>query len=730
MSVSDRVTRNARRRAPRRPVAAGVPAGLALSRRDFLRTGALAGTGLVLAFHVPALVEAAVQRAGGKAAFAPNAWLRIAPDDTVTVIIARSEMGQGSSTGLALLVAEELHADWRKVRIETAIPGPKYGDMGTGGSRSIRSLFDPLRTAGAQAREMLIAAAAQEWKVAKEACRAENGEVVGPGGRRLAYGALAVAAAKLPVPENPPLEERKDWRFIGTSPARLDGPDKVDGKTVFGIDVKVPGMLYAVVARCPVFGGKLTSFDAAKARAVAGVRAVAAISSGVAVIADSTWAALKGREALTVAWDEGALATLDSAAIAKKYAELAQQAGPVVRKEGAGAAALANAARTIEATYETPFLAHAPMEPMNCTAWVKKDSATIWVGSQDASGAQETAAKHLGLPPAAVTVHLLPLGGGFGRRAHQDFVIEAIEAAKAAGAPVKVMWTREDDVQHDRFRPATYHLLRAGLDAGGAPVAWLHRMVGPGIIAQFEPRVLQNGWDPSSVDVAENIPYAFPNLQVESILHDPGVPVWWWRSVAATQNAYAIECFLDEIAAAAKRDPFELRRELLKDKPRNRAVLEAAAKRAGWGTPLPAGQGRGIAVVESFGSYVAQVAEVEVAAGGGVRVKRVVCAVDCGTAVYPDMIVAQMESGIVYGLSAALHGEITIARGRVAQANFGDYPIVTIADCPVIEVELVPSGDAVGGIGEPGVPPITPAVANAVFAATGKPVRKLPIVGA
>jgi isoquinoline 1-oxidoreductase beta subunit len=370
------------------------------------------------------------------------------------------------------------------------------------------------------------------------------------------------------------------------------------------------------------------------------------------------------------------------------------------------------------------------MEPMNCTAWVKKDSATIWVGSQDASGAQETAAKHLGLPLAAVTVHLVLLGGGFGRRAHQDFVIEAIETSKAASAPVKVVWTREDDVQHDSYRPATYHLMRAGLDANGAPLAWHHRMVGPGILALIAPRAVQNGVDPSSIDVAENVPYGFPNLQVESILHDPGIPVWWWRSVSATQNAYAVECFIDEIAAAAKRDPFELRRELLKDKPRHRAVLEAVAKRAGWGTPLPAGRGRGIAVVECFGSFVAEVAEVEVAAGGGVRVKRVVCAVDCGTAVYPGMIVAQMESGIVYGLSAALHGEISIEKGRAVQSNFGDYPVVTIADCPVIEVELAPSGDPVGGIGEPGVPPITPAVANAIFAATGKPVRRLPIVRA
>ncbi len=731
MSATRRRPRGSRSRELHPTPPAEAARGPALSRREFLRTGALAGTGLVIAFHVPALAEAA-QASAGKAAFAPNAWLRVAPDGAVTVIIARSEMGQGSSTGLAMLVAEELHADWRRVRIETAVPAPQYGNMSTGGSRSIVSMFEPLRKAGAQARLMLVAAAASQWKVAKDACRAENGEVLGPGGKRLSFGALANAAGKLPVPENPPLEDRKDWHLIGTSPARLDGPVKVDGRAVFGLDVKVPGMLYAAIARSPVFGGKLGSFDGAKAQLVPGVRRVAALpGQGVAVFADSTWAALKGREALTVQWDLGALGALQSADISKKFAELARQTGPVARKEGAGAAAVDAAARKLEVVYEAPYLAHATMEPMNCTAWVKKDSAVVWVGSQNASGVQETTAKLLGLPPAAVTVHLELLGGGFGRRSREDFVTEAVEASRLAGAPVKVVWTREDDIQHDVYRPATYHLLRAGFDAGGAPVAWHHRMVGPGIIAQFEPRVLErNGVDPSSTDVAENLPYAFPNLQVESILHDPGIPVWWWRSVSASQNAYVVESFLDEVAAAAKRDPFELRRELLRAKPRNLAVLEAAARRAGWGAPLPAGRGRGIAAVECFGSFVAQVAEVEVAAGGAVRVKRVVCAVDCGTAVDPDQIVAQMESGIVVGLSAALHGQITIDQGRVAQANFGDYPLVTMAECPVIEVELVPNGGEPGGIGEPGLPAAAPAVVNAVFAATGKPVRKLPLAGA
>lgn len=702
-------------------------ATLSLTRRGFLKSGALAGAGLVIAFHVPDVLAAAAVRAAGTA-LEPNAWLKVGPDGTVTVVFARTEMGQGSSTGLPMLVAEELEADWAKVRFVQASPAPEYGDMGTGGSESIRSMWEPLRKAGAQAREMLIGAAAKGWGVDRASCHAERGEVVHAAtGRRLAYGALAAKAATLPVPKDPPLKDRKDWRIISTSPARLDGPSKVDGSARFGLDVRPPGMLVAAVARCPVFGGKAASHDAAPALAIKGVRRVLPISSGVAVVADSYWAARKGVEALPVKWDEGGLARLSSAEISRKFAELAQTAGPVVRKEGNGAAALEGAARRIEAVYETPYLAHATMEPMNCTAWVKKGACEVWVSSQNATRVQQRAAELTGLPLPAVKVHLMLVGGGFGRRHEQDFVSEALELSKVMGAPVKVVWSREDDMQHDLYRPATYHLLRAGLDASGAPVAWTHRMVGSAILGRLYPQAVRNGVDPTSIDVAANLPYAFPNIQVESIIHEPGVPVGFWRSVSASQNAYAVECFLDEVATAASRDPLELRRALLKDKPRHRAVLELAAQKAGWGSPLPRGQGRGLAVVECFGSFVAHVAEVEVGPDAAVRVRRVVCAVDCGTAVHPDLVVAQMESGLVYGLSAALHGEITLDQGRVKQTNFNDYPIVTMAECPVIEVHLAPSGDAVGGIGEPGLPAVAPAVVNAVYAASGTRVRALPI---
>jgi isoquinoline 1-oxidoreductase beta subunit len=698
---------------------------MSATRRDFLKSGALAGAGLVIAFHAPRTARAI--DLAGEDTLAPNAYLRVAPDGTVTVMIARSELGQGTSTALAMLVAEELEADWRKVRIEQANPGPAYGDTSTGGSNSIRSLWKPMRKAGAQARELLVSAAAAQWKVDRAACHAASGEVVhAASGRRLGYGALAAAAARLPVPADPVLKDRKQHHVIGTTPARFDAPAKVDGSAVFGADVRVPGMLYASVAQCPVFGGKAASFDPAAALQVPGVVRVERVGDGVAVLARSTWAAFRGREALRVTWNEGPLATLDSAGIRAKFAELAKQPGQQTRKQGRGAAALAGAARTIEAVYEVPYLAHTPMEPMNCTAHARPGACEVWVPTQSGSGAREAAAKAAGLEPGAVTVHMTLIGGGFGARHRQDYVVQAVMLSKAAGVPVQVVWTREDDVQHDLYRPATYNLLRAGFDAAGAPIAWTHRIVAPGIATQMG--FLKKGEpDWSSFDGAANLPYAIPNIEVELITHDPGIPLGWWRSVASSQNAYVTECFLDEVATAAGRDPYELRRELLKDKPRHRAVLDLVAQQAGWGTALPVGQARGIAVHESFGSFVAQVAEVEVAGEGAVRVKRVVCAVDCGIMVHPDLVRSQMEGGILYGLSAALKSEITIEKGRVVQSNFGDYPMLTLDECPTIEVHLAPSGDPVGGIGEPGLPPIAPAVANAVAKATGKPVRRLPI---
>jgi isoquinoline 1-oxidoreductase beta subunit len=717
---------SATRRDIRRRAARAARDGAAVTRRDFLRTGALASAGLVVAFHVPAAVRERAEAAA--ATFEPNAWLRVGADGLVTVMIARSEMGQGPRTALPMLVAEELEADWTKVRFEQAEPSDRYGNMSTGGSQSIRSLHEPLRRAGAQAREMLVAAAAATWKVDRATCRAENGTVVhAPSGRRLGYGALAASAARLPVPQEVALKDWKDHRVVGTSPRRLDGPEKNDGRARFGIDVRAPGMLTAVVARCPVFGGKARSFDSGATLDVKGVKRVIAIESGVAVVADSYWAARKGLDALKVQWDEGALATLDDAAIARAYAQLARKPGATFRKQGDGAAALAGAARTLEAVYETPYLAHATMEPMNCTAHVSGDACTVWVGSQNATGVQATAAEVAGLPKEKVRVRLQYLGGGFGRRSERDFVAEAVELSKKAGAMVKVVWSREDDIRHDWYRPATHHLLRAGLDAAGAPLVWGHRMVGPGIIQRFAPRAIRNGVDPTSIDWAENQPYAFPHQEHEVVLHDPGIPVGWWRSVSASQNAFAIECFLDEVAAAAGVDPVEFRRRLLAEHERHRRVLDAAAERAGWGTPLPARRGRGIALCECFDSIVAQVAEVSVSDAGAVRVHRMTCAVDCGHAVHPDNVKAQMESGIVYGLSAALMGEISIQKGRVVQGNFDDYPVLTLDQCPEIDVLVAPTGDVVGGIGEPGLPPTAPAVVNAVAAATGVRVRRLPL---
>lgn len=702
-------------------------AGSTLSRREFLRAGALTGAGLVIAIHLPAPLRAAAAKADA-GRLEPNAYLRVAPDGTVTVLIARTEMGQGSSTALAMLVAEELGAEWDRVRIEQAVPAKVYGDMSTGGSRAIRSLWKPMRLAGAQAREMLLAAAAAQWKVAAADCRAEAGAVVhAASGRRLAFGALVAAAAQRPVPAAPALREKPPFRVIGTSPARLDGPAKVVGAAVFGADVRVPGMLYAAVAQSPVFGGKAASFDPAPALAVPGVVRVERVGDDVAVLARGTWAALRGRRALRVTWEEGALATLDSAGIRARFAELAQGPGEVVRREGRGAAALDGAARTLEAVYEVPYLAHAPMEPMNCTAQVRDGRCEVWVPTQSGSGAWAAAAGAAGLPPESVTVHMTQAGGGFGRRHQHDTVVQAVRLSKTVGAPVQVVWTRDDDLRHDFYRPATYNVLRAGLDADGMPVAWTHRIVAPGI-ATYLGYVEKGRRDWSSTDGAENLPYAIPDLEVDLHTSDPGVPLGWWRSVASSQNAYVTECFLDEVAAAAGRDPYELRRALLAKQPRHLAVLDAAARAAGWGTPPPAGVSRGIAVHACFGSYVAQVAEVEVGDGGAVRVRRVVCAVDCGTVVHPDLVRQQMEGGILYGLSAALREQVTIERGRVVQANFDEYPVLTIDQSPVIEVHLVPSGDPVGGIGEPGLPPIAPAVANAVAKATGRPVRRLPIL--
>jgi isoquinoline 1-oxidoreductase beta subunit len=633
-----------------------------------------------------------------------------------------------------MLLAEELEADWSKVRIEfapadKAYANPMFGVQGTGGSTSVRAAWMPLRKAGAAAREMFIAAAAATWGVQQSECRAERGAVVhGASKRRLSYGALVAKAAALPVPGDVPLKAPKDWKILGTPVKRLDTPPKVDGSAEFGLDVKVPGMLVAVVARCPVPGGKVASFDATKAKAVPGVRQVVQISSGIAVVADGYWPAKRGRDALEVTWDEGPNAQISSASISQLLSQRTEQPGAVARHDGEDPdPLLAVAVTKVEAAYELPFLAHATMEPMNCTASVRADGVDVWAPTQFQTGAQGLGAKIGGVPPDTVKVHTTYLGGGFGRRFELDFIQEALETSKAAGVPVKVIWSREDDIRNGQYRPACYHRLRAGIDGGGQPTVWTHRFAAPSILARvFGPQSIKDGIDNEAVEGGVGMPYAVPNVRVEFALTDLGIPVGFWRSVNNSFHAFVVESFVDELAHAARKDPYEYRRDLLTKAPRHLGVLNLAARHAGWGTPLAAGRARGIAVWKAFESYVAQVAEVSVDAGD-VRVHRVVCAVDCGPVVNPDIVAAQMQSAIVFGLTAALWGEIAIDKGRTQQSNFHDYRMLRMAEMPVVEVHIVPSSDAQGGVGEPGTPPIAPAVCNALFALTSKRIRKLPI---
>ncbi|HJS43917.1 MAG TPA: xanthine dehydrogenase family protein molybdopterin-binding subunit [Gemmatimonadales bacterium] len=702
-----------------------------MERRAFLEVAGTASAGLIIGFRIP--------DRRGAAPFAPNAWLRVDTDGTVTVTVDKSEMGEGNHTALAMIVAEELDADWSKVKVG-ALPENPAGwsrRMSTGGSTSVRTSWDILRKAGATARTMLVTAAAQTWGVEPGACRTENGVVL-HASHRLGYGELAAKAAAIAVPENPPLKDPKDFRLLGKRTRRLDTPSKVNGTAQYGIDVRVPGMLIATVERSPVFGGKVKSFDATRAKAVPGVRHVVQLEgkpwtgtgawgvgteSGVAVVADTYWQAVQGRQALQITWDEGANAALGD--IPARLAVQGAQSGVQARKDGDVTAALAGAAKRIEQFYAVPFLHHATMEPMNCTAHVRADSCEVWAPTQNQSRAQEVAAEAAGLPKEKVRIHTTLLGGGFGRRLESDFVAEAVSISKAVRAPVQVIWSREDDTKHGFYRPATYNQLTAGLDEQNKPVAWRHHIVAPPILIKFG--ALENGIDRTLIDGASDVPYAFPNVLVDQVAVDLPVPLGFWRSVGASQNAFVVESFMDELAAAAGRDPYEFRRQLLQAKPRHLRTLELAATKAGWGTPLPAGRGRGIALAEWEPTTCAEVAEVSVAPDGTVRVHRVVCAVDCGPVVNPDTIEAQMQGGVVFGLTAALYGEITIDKGRVQQSNFTDDRMLLMPEMPVVEVHIVPSTDALGGIGEPSVPPIAPAVCNAIFAATGKRIRRLPI---
>jgi len=688
-----------------------------LDRRDFVKLGALAGTGLLLGVRIPER-----EASGRTAAFAPNVFLRIDPSGDVTIWVARSDMGQGVRTALPMIVADELDADWKRVRVVQADAHPdKYGRMMTVGSTSVRGgAWLPLRRAGATAREMLVAAAAAQWSVPAAELTTESGRVTHNGsGRSASYGDLTEAASALPVPAQPKLKDPSQFKLIGTRKPLLDTRDKVTGKAVYGTDVRIPGMLFATVVHPPVFGGKVASFDATAARAIAGVRDVVEVSQGVAVVAASTWAAMSGARALRITWDNGAFAM----STPDIFAELARLAdGPAVEARNVGdtSTAFTGAAQRVQASYEAPYLAHATMEPMNCTADVRRDRCEIWAPTQNPQGTQSVAARLTGLSVDAVTVHVTHLGCGWGRRSRTDFVEDAVETSKKVGAPVQVLWTREEDMQHDFYRPAAYVRLEGGLDPKGRATALRARVVAQGISGG------RGGIDGPAVAGIADMHYAIPNVRVEYARAELAVPVGYWRSVGPSQNTFMLESFIDEMAYAAKRDPFEFRREMLADNPRLRHVLEVVAEQSGWGKPLPAGRARGIAVVEDKGGLVAEVAEVSVQ-NGRVRVHKVTCAADCGQIIHPGIVEAQLSGSVVAGLTAALYGEITIEKGRATQGNFNDYRMLRISEMPAISVHVVTNHEEPGGVGEPGVPPIAPAVANAIFALTGTRVRRLPI---
>jgi len=722
-----------------------------LSRRTFLKLGLGASAGLTLGLRLPLgsaqMLEAGPGIAGGAqradSTFEPNAFVRIGADDTVTVIVKHLEMGQGTYTGLPTIVAEELDARWDQVRAQGApADASRYNNLfwgqaqGTGGSTAIANSYEQLRTAGAAARAMLVQAAAERWQVPAREVQVRDGTLSHPSGRRATFGELADAATRQPVPEKVQLKDPAQFRLIGNPDIRRkDSAEKLDGSAIFTQDVRLPGMLTALVAHPPRFGARIRSFDPAPAKAVPGVEQVVQIPSGVAILGRDFWSAKLGRDALTptLDWDETDAFRLGSDEILTQYRALAEKPGLVARRDGDAESALAGAARVVEATYSVPYLAHAAMEPIDCVIAPDGDGVRVINGEQSQTADQAAVAKVLDLKPEQVRIDMLYSGGSFGRRAnpHSDYVVEAAEIFKAAGekTPVKLLWTREDDTRAGWYRPLFLHRVKAGLDPEGKPVAWHQRIVGQSILAgtAFEPILVKDGVDQTSVEGADNLPYAIPNIQVE--LHSPklGVPVQWWRSVGSTHTAFAVECLIDELATLAGQDPVAFRMGLLEGHSRHQGVLRLAAEKADWGTPLPAGRGRGVAVHESFNSYVAQVAEVTVRKGGRIRVDRVVVVVDCGIAINPDVIKAQMEGGMGFGLSAALLSELTLKGGQVQQSNFHDYRVLRIDRMPKVEVHIVRSAEGPTGVGEPATPVIAPAVANAVFAATGQRLRQLPL---
>ena len=710
---------------------AEMPMQSALSRRSFLQAGAAAGGGLLLSLQLPV----ATAEAGAEQTFAPNAFVSITSDGQIVLTMPYVEMGQGTYTSIPMLIAEELEVDLQQVQLQHAPPNeklyvnPLLGVQATGNSNAIRGAWQPLREAGAVARTMLIAAAAKRWNVDPATCHAEKGVVVhAPTGRRIAYGELAVDAAGMPVPQNVALKPPQEFKLIGTSAKRLDTPSKVNGTAAYGIDVRPPGVKIATLVQSPVFGGRVKSVDDTAAKAVKGVRQIVRLDDAVAVVADHMGAAKKGLEALVIEWDDGPHAKLETSLIVAELEQATRHAGAVAQNIGDVDRAMAGAATKVAASYQLPFLAHATMEPMNCTVHMREDGCEIWVGTQALARVQAAAAKVAGLPLEKVVVHNHLIGGGFGRRLEADGAARAVQIAKQVDGPVKVVWTREEDIQHDMYRPYWFDRLTAGLDAKGMPVAWTNRFAGSSVIARWAPPAFNNGLDPDSTEGAIDLVYDLPNLHVEYVrVEPPGIPTAFWRSVGPSHNVFVTESFMDELAAAAGQDPVAYRLALLEKNPRAKTVLALAADKAGWGQKLPQRVGRGVSIQHVFATYMAHIAEVEVANDGTVRVRRVVCAVDCGTVVNPDTVRAQIQSAVMFGISAALHGEITLKAGRVEQTNFDSYQVLRINEAPDVEVHIVQNSEPPGGMGEAGTSAIVPAVVNAIFAATGKRLRKMPV---
>jgi len=693
-----------------------------ISRRNLLQAGA-AGVA-IYAFHLP-LARAAP--------FAPNAFIRIADDGQITLVMPQVEMGQGVYTSIAMIMAEELDADFARLTLEHAPPdeahyaNPAFGVQATGNSNSIRAFWKPLRTAGATARALLVMAAAQQWGVDAASCSTAASQVIhAASGRKLGYGALVARAASLKPPANVPLKDPKNFTLIGKPLKRLDTPDKVTGKAAYGIDAMPPGVKFATLAASPVFGGKVNHVDDSAAKAIAGVRQVVVLGDLVAVVGDTMWAAKKGLAALAITWNEGTNAAVDSALIWDDIRRASSQKGAVAKTAGDADKALGDGDR-MEAAYELPFLAHATMEPLNCTAHVTADSCELWIGTQIMARVQSTVAKTLGLPVEKVTVHQHLLGGGFGRRLEPDMAIKAARIAQHVDGPVKVVYTREEDIQHDMYRPVYRDLLAASLKDGKIN-GWTHRITGSSVMARWLPPAFQHGIDVDAVDSAVDIPYDIANKRIEYVRREPpAVPTGFWRGVGPNNNVFAIESFMDELAHKLGKDPVAFRLAVLEGTPRLKSVVQLAAQKSGWGGALPARTGRGIAAQISFASFIATVCEAEADENGEVKIRRMVSVVDTGIAVNPDTIVAQLQGGLIFGLTAALHGQITIAKGRVQQSNFHDYRMLRINEVPNIEVHVVKSGEAPGGIGETGVTAAPPALGNALYAATGIRLRRLPV---